>query len=45
VPRTDWLSVGWLYLLLGLAFLIILGLVTAMLWRARVHRVLRIGQE
>jgi len=27
------------------AFLIILGIVTALLWRARVHRILRIGQE
>jgi hypothetical protein len=45
VPREDWLAVGWLYLGLAAAFLIVLGLVTALLWRARVHRVLRIGQE
>lgn len=45
VPRADWLAVGGLYLLLAVAFLIILGIVTALLWRARIHRILRIGQE
>jgi len=45
VPRGDWLAVGLLYLCLVVAFLIVLGIVTAMLWRARIHRVLRIGQE
>jgi putative ABC transport system permease protein len=45
VPREDWLAVGGLYLLLALAFLAILGIVTALLWRARIHRILRIGQE
>jgi hypothetical protein len=45
VPRADWLAVGGLYLLLAVAFLVILGIVTALLWRARIHRVLRIGQE
>jgi putative ABC transport system permease protein len=45
IPRADWLAVGWLYLGLAAAFLCTLGLVTAILWRARIHRVLRIGQE
>jgi hypothetical protein len=45
VPRADWLAVGSLYLFLAVAFLTILGIVTALLWRARVHRVLRVGQE
>jgi hypothetical protein len=45
IPRADWLAVGWLYLALASAFLVMLGVVTAMLWRARIHRVLRIGQE
>ena len=45
VPRADWLAVGSLYLLLAVAFLVILGIVTALLWRAHIHRVLRIGQE
>jgi hypothetical protein len=45
VPREDWLAVGLLYLGLAVAFLLILGLVTALLWRARIDRNLRIGQE
>jgi ABC-type antimicrobial peptide transport system permease subunit len=45
VPREDWLAVGGLYLLLAVAFLVMLGIVTALLRRARIHRILRIGQE
>jgi hypothetical protein len=45
IPREDWLAVGGLYLLLAAALLLILALVTALLRRARLHRVLRIGQE
>jgi ABC-type lipoprotein release transport system permease subunit len=45
VPREDWLAVGTLYLLLAVALLVILGIVTALLQRARIHRILRIGQE
>ncbi len=45
MPKTDWLAIGELYLILTLAFLVILSIVTALLWRARLHRVLRIGQE
>ena len=45
VPREDWLAVGWLYLGLGVAFLLMLGIVTTLLWRARIDRTLRIGQE
>jgi ABC-type antimicrobial peptide transport system permease subunit len=45
VPREDWLAVGWLYLGLGVAFLLMLGIVTALLWRARIDRMMRIGQE
>jgi putative ABC transport system permease protein len=45
VPQEDWLAVGSLYLFLTVAFLVILGVVTALLWRARVHHILRIGQE
>jgi hypothetical protein len=44
-PREDWLAVGQVYLILALAFLISLGVATALLWRARIHRILRIGQE
>jgi ABC-type antimicrobial peptide transport system permease subunit len=45
VARADWLAVGGLYLLLIVAFLVMLGIVTALLRRARIHRILRIGQE
>ena len=45
VPREDWLAVGWLYLCLFVAFLVILAIITALLWRARIHLILRIGQE
>jgi putative ABC transport system permease protein len=45
VPREDWLAVGQVLLILALAFILLLGLVTVLLWRARIHRVLRIGQE
>jgi hypothetical protein len=34
-----------LYFGLVVAFMVILGLVTALLWRARIHLILRIGQE
>jgi ABC-type lipoprotein release transport system permease subunit len=44
-PRDDWLAVGRIYLILALAFLVSLGVATVLLWRARIHRILRIGQE
>ncbi len=43
--RNDWYAVGRMYLTLALAFLVTLGVATLMLWRARIHRVLRIGEE
>jgi len=45
VAREDWLAIAALYLLLAVAFLAILAIVTALLRRARIHRILRIGQE
>ncbi|MGD8244749.1 MAG: ABC transporter permease, partial [Anaerolineae bacterium] len=45
VARADWLAVGSLYLFLIVAFLTILGIVTTLLRRVRIHQVLRIGQE
>ncbi|MBI5035405.1 MAG: ABC transporter permease [Chloroflexi bacterium] len=45
VPREDWLAIGWLYLGLGIAFLLMLSIVTSLLWRARIDRIMRIGQE
>jgi ABC-type lipoprotein release transport system permease subunit len=44
-PRADWLALGGLYLLLTVALLAMLGIVTALLRRARMDRILRIGQE
>jgi hypothetical protein len=45
LPQNDWWAVGRIYLLLMLAFLVTLGLATWLLYRARLHRVLRIGEE
>ena len=44
-PHSDWLAVGRIYVGLAMAFLTSLGIATMLLWRGRVHRVLRIGQE
>jgi len=44
-PFDDWAAVGNIYLILGTAFLLSLGVATLLLWRARIHRVLRIGEE
>jgi hypothetical protein len=45
VPRADWLALAGLYLLLAVALALTLGIVSALLRRARLHRILRIGQE
>lgn len=45
MPQNDWWAVGRIYLLLMLAFLATLGLATWLLYRAQLHRVLRIGEE
>jgi hypothetical protein len=45
VPRADWPALAGLYLLLTVALTLTLGIVTALLRRARLHRILRIGQE
>jgi hypothetical protein len=44
-PVDDWLALGKLYAAMAGALFVSLGVATALLWRARVHRVLRIGQE
>jgi hypothetical protein len=44
-PVDDWLALGRLYAVMAGALLVSLGAATALLWRAQVHRVLRIGQE
>jgi hypothetical protein len=45
VPRADWLALGGLYLFLAAALLLTLGIVTMLLRRAHIDRILRIGQE
>jgi ABC-type antimicrobial peptide transport system permease subunit len=42
---SDWAAVGRIYLVLGGVLLVGLSLATVLLWRARIHRVLRIGEE
>jgi hypothetical protein len=45
VPKTDWLAIGQLFLGLLLAFLIVIAIVTALLWRVHLERVLRMSEE
>jgi len=45
IPQENWEAVRGLYIGLTVAFLITLGAATVLLWRSRIHRVLRIGQE
>ena len=45
IPQENWEAVRSLYIGLTVAFLITLGAATVLLWRSRIHRVLRIGQE
>lgn len=45
IPRSDWLAVGRIYLFLTIGFLTALGLTTWLLWRRKLHRILRIGEE
>jgi hypothetical protein len=44
-PYDDWAAVGNIYLVLGGALLVCLSIATVLLWRTRLHRVLRIGEE
>jgi hypothetical protein len=45
LPMEDWVAVGRLYLTLLIAFIVSLGIATRLLWKANIHRALRIGQE
>jgi putative ABC transport system permease protein len=45
VARAGWTTVTRIYLLLGASFVAAMGLATGLLWRARLHRALRIEQE
>jgi ABC-type antimicrobial peptide transport system permease subunit len=44
-PYGDWGAVLRIYAVLGGALLICLSVATVLLWRARIHCVLRIGEE
>jgi putative ABC transport system permease protein len=41
----DWSAIVILYLFLLSSFMVVVGIITALLWRSQIHRVLRIGQE
>ena len=43
--HNDWAATSRIYLILGGSFLVSISLVTILLWRARLHRVMRIGEE
>lgn len=43
--ETDWLGIGQLYLLLTIAFLLLLAFVVYLLRQSQLHRVLRVGEE
>jgi hypothetical protein len=45
IVQTDWVLVLRIYLTLAAAFLISLGMAIHFLWRVKIHRVLRIGEE
>jgi hypothetical protein len=45
IARNDWLAVGRIYLTLAIAFLVCLGVATALLMRTNLHRALRVGEE
>jgi len=45
VAQIDWVTLARLYVVLGTAFVVAMGVATGMLWRARLHRVLRMEQE
>jgi hypothetical protein len=43
--QTDWMAVGRIYLTLAIGFLALLGIAVGLLWRSKLHRVLRVGEE
>lgn len=45
VPQSGWGAVGRIYGTLTVAFFLALGAATLLLWRSKLHRVLRIGEE
>ena len=45
IAQNDWGAVIQIYITLTVAFLISLGVATLMLWRTKLHQVLRVGEE
>ena len=45
IARNDWTAVIQIYLTLAVAFFISLGIATMLLWRTKLHQVLRVGEE
>ena len=45
MAQNDWGGVIQIYVILAVAFLVSLGIATILLWRTRLHRVLRVGEE
>lgn len=45
IARNDWGAVAQIYITLAVAFFISLGIATLLLWRTKLHQVLRVGEE
>ncbi|MBK8904113.1 MAG: FtsX-like permease family protein [Anaerolineaceae bacterium] len=45
IARNDWTAVLQIYVTLAIAFFISLGIATLLLWRTKLHQVLRVGEE
>ncbi|MCA9944844.1 MAG: FtsX-like permease family protein [Anaerolineales bacterium] len=45
IAQNDWTAVIQIYLTLAVAFFISLGVATLLLWRTKLHQVLRVGEE
>ncbi len=45
IARNDWGAVVQIYITLAVAFFISLGIATLLLWRTKLHQVLRVGEE
>jgi ABC-type lipoprotein release transport system permease subunit len=44
-PRSNWVDVWRIYIALAISFIATMGVATIMLWRTKIHRALRIGEE
>lgn len=45
IPKGDWNAVGRLIIVILICFLITLGIGTLLLWRTKLHNILRVGEE